>query len=351
MIVGTMWSIAIRLAERAPLPDPVLRAGIRALISQRLSQIAADDPERAAQQEADFLAHMARAPVAPKPDKANEQHYELPPSFFAQVLGPNKKYSCCYWDQNTPDLATAEANALARTCDHAQLEDGQTILDLGCGWGALSFWIATRYPRTRILAVSNSRAQTEWIREEAQRRNLHNLHVQTADMNDFDAGDSFDRIVSVEMFEHLRNWPAVFGKVARWLKPTGRFLLHVFVHRSVPYEYIPSGPADWMSQYFFTGGMMPSDSLALCCQENLRALQRWRWCGTHYQRTCEAWHDNLQARRQQVRPILESVYGSEASIWEKRWKLFFLACAELFGFRQGREWWVSHYLFAPRHGG
>ncbi len=343
-----MWNLAVQLAETGWVPVPLLRAGIRQLLRARLRQIGASDPEISAERQAAFLQHMASAPIALVPEKANEQHYELPPAFFEKVLGPHRKYSCCYWSAETQTLADAEAEALQRTCDHAQFEDGHSLLDLGCGWGSLSLWIASRYPRSTVLAVSNAQNQIDYLREQASRRNLRNLQAERGDMNDFDPGQRFDRIVSVEMFEHMRNWPRLLRNVRSWLTPGGRFLMHVFVHRSVPYEYSPAGPSDWMSRYFFTGGMMPSDSLPLHCQEDLQIQRQWRWSGRHYARTCDAWLQNFWQNEREILPILKSVYGQNARLWQIRWQLFFLACAELFKYRSGQEWWVSHYLLAPR---
>ena len=342
-------NLAIAWTERGVVPDLLVRPGIRRLLAQRLREIQAGSPADAAALTEAFAAAMRHAPVAPLAHKANEQHYELPPEFFGEVLGRRRKYSACWWPAGVRDLDGAEEAALAATCERARLADGQRILELGCGWGSLTLWMAERYPFARITAVSNSHSQRSHIQREAARRGLHNVEVITCDVAAFEPGVRFDRIVSVEMFEHLRNWPEMFRRVAGWLAPGGRFFLHVFAHRAVPYPFEERDASDWMTRHFFAGGMMPSDDLALRFQDDLALLARWRWDGTHYARTAEAWLANMEARRARVWPILEHTYGREAAgLWWMRWRLFFLACAELFGYADGGEWWVSHYLFAAR---
>jgi cyclopropane-fatty-acyl-phospholipid synthase len=226
------------------------------------------------------------------------------------------------------------------------LRDGQRILELGCGWGSLTLWMAAHYPNARITAVSNSNSQRVHILAEAARRSLHNVTVLTADMNAFETDGRYDRVVSVEMFEHMRNWAELLRRVGNWLVPGGRFFMHVFVHRSVPYAFDVRDASDWMSEHFFSGVMMPSDDLALRFQDDLRCLRRWRWDGTHYEKTANAWLANIDAQRNEVLPILAATYGDDAAgQWLQRWRIFFMACAELFGYNGGQEWWVSHYLF------
>ncbi|MDE2219047.1 MAG: class I SAM-dependent methyltransferase [Gammaproteobacteria bacterium] len=340
---------ALDWAERGRVPDFAIRRGIRALVRQRQRDLRPDDPAAAAALAERFVAGMDAAPVAPLPALANEQHYELPAELFGAILGPHRKYSCCFFRRADATLAEAEAEALQVSCERAGLENGQQVLELGCGWGSLSLWIAARYPDSRITAVSNSHSQRAYIESCAAERGLGNLSVVTCDMNAFDAGREYDRIVSVEMFEHMRNWRVLFSRVARWLRADGRCFVHVFCHRAVPYAYEDQGPGDWMSRHFFSGGMMPSDELPLRFQDELRLQARWRWDGRHYERTANAWLANMDARRALIWPILERSYGAaEAQRWWSRWRIFFMACAELWGHDSGRQWWVSHYLFSRR---
>ena len=337
------------LAERGWLPDGVIRLGIRRLLRQRLRTLALRDTERAAEQVGHLVRDMAAAPLAVLPRKANEQHYELPVEFYRLVLGRYLKYSSgCWREANTgaDDLDEAEAEALRVTCERAQLADGQHVLELGCGWGSLTLWMAERYPRSRIVAVSNSQSQREFITEQAARRGLTNVTVITRDVNELDTrGARFDRVVSVEMFEHLRNWPEAFRRVHLWLAPGGLFFLHVFAHRSTPYLFEVTDRSDWMAAHFFSGGMMPSDELALRVCGGLQPVGRWRWSGMHYRRTAEAWLANLDAHHDEALGVLRRLHGADAQRWLQRWRMFFMACAELFGYAGGQEWWVSHYLF------
>ncbi len=339
-------SLAIQLAESGKLPDVLVRKGIRQLCEKRLQEIVANDCESGMAKLTHFLASMNTADIAPLPELANAQHYEVPAEFFHLCLGQNRKYSSCFWMPNTQTLDDAEALALAQTCQHADLRDGQQILELGCGWGSLSLWMAKNYPNASITGVSNSNSQREYIMATAKERGLSNLNIITADMNVFSAPSTYDRIVSVEMFEHMRNWPTLYSKVASWLKPNGKFFKHIFVHRSTPYAFEVQGDDDWMSQFFFSGGMMPSDDLPLHFQKHLKLAERWRWNGTHYEKTANAWLENMDKNADLITPILIKTYGAQdAEMWRNRWRIFYMACAELFGYRNGQEWWVTHYLF------
>lgn len=339
-------NVAIDWVEQGMVPDAFIRAGIRRLLKQRLREIAVDDIGYAAELNEEFANSLWAAPVAMLTEKANEQHYEVPAEFFARVLGVHRKYSSCWWPAGVNTLDDAERASLESSCEHAGLLDGQDILELGCGWGSLSLWIAKHYPLSRITAVSNSHSQRAYIEAEAARRGFDNLKVLTCNMNDFDGDYHFDRIVSVEMFEHMRNWPELFRRVNGWLRPGGRFFLHVFTHRTTPYLFEERDSSDWMGRHFFSGGMMPSDDLALRFQDDLKLLQRWRWDGTHYQRTANAWLRNMDQQRDAIWPILEQTYGvGNAALWWARWRIFFMSCAELFGYENGQQWLVSQYLF------
>jgi cyclopropane-fatty-acyl-phospholipid synthase len=345
----TTTARAVGWVEQGLVPDRVVRLGIRRLLKERLDEQRVADAEAAGELTQAFVAAMRAAPIALVPEKANEQHYEVPAAFFAQVLGPHLKYSCCHWGEGVQTLAQAEADALRLTCERAGLRDGQQILELGCGWGSLSLWMADRYRGSRVTAVSNSHSQRRHIEREAAARGLENLQVITGDANQFDAeAGRFDRVVSVEMFEHLRNWQAMFARVARWLKSDGRFFMHVFATRGAPYAFIERDASDWMSRHFFSGGMMPADDLALHFQDDLRLARRWRWDGTHYQKTAEAWLRQMDDAHEALMPVMVDTYGDGAEFWWQRWRLFFMSVAELFGHEGGQQWWVGHYLFDKR---
>lgn len=318
---------------------------MRRLCARRREALRALDARRALRP---FVEPPPEGPIAPSPDLPNRQHYELPPAFFRAVLGPRMKYSCGFWQEDTPDLAAAERAALRRTADHADLQGADTLLDLGCGWGSFALWVAQRHPGLRVSALSNSAAQGAFIRRAARERDLGNLEVVTADVGDFAAEGRYDRIVSVEMFEHLQNWPRLLGKLAGWLAPDGRLLVHHFCHRSVPYRFETEGTANWMGRYFFTDGIMPSRGLLQQIDGPLKVERTWLWSGLHYRRTCEAWLSRMDARRERVLSILSGAYGEDARRWFGRWRIFFLACGELFGFDDGTEWGVVHHRMRPR---
>lgn len=330
--------LAIGLAERGLVPLPGLRLGVRRLLSRRLAD-ASDGPSVEA-----FSRELARSPVALVPEKANEQHYELPPAFFETVLGPHLKYSGAWWPDGVRTLAEAEDAMLALTVERAALADGQSILELGCGWGSLTLYMARRFPDARITAVSNSGPQRRFIESRAP----SNVRVITADMNELDLDGRFDRVVSVEMFEHMRNYRELLRRIRSWMHDDGRLFVHVFCHRSLAYPFETEGTDDWMGRHFFTGGIMPSFDLLAHFDDDVEIEDSWAVDGTHYERTARAWRENLEARRDELMPVLRSTYGSEAQRWYHRWRLFFLACEELFGYRHGTEWLVGHYRFRPR---
>jgi cyclopropane-fatty-acyl-phospholipid synthase len=339
---------ATGLAESGFIPDSVIRFGIRRLVEQRRRQVtpASNDPRAGIDS---FVEMMNRSDIAIKTELANEQHYEVPPEFFTEVLGEHRKYSCCYWGDGATTLDAAERAALEICCRRAGIEDGMQVLDLGCGWGSFSLWVAQHYPRASVTAVSNSHAQRHFIEAQVKARGLSNLRVITADMNHFGPDQQFDRIVSIEMFEHMRNYAELFERIAHWLKGDGRFFMHIFCHRIAAYEFVDTGPADWMSRHFFSGGIMPSKDLPLRFQDRMAIVNQWTWDGSEYQKTAEAWLENMDARKDRILPIFEKTYGAgNSQRWWMRWRMFFLAVSEMFGSHDGREWFVGHYLFQPK---
>jgi cyclopropane-fatty-acyl-phospholipid synthase len=343
--VGVAHS-AINWTEAGLVPDSVIRTGIRRLLDRKLKEIKAGDVEHAAAVHRDFVAMMDRSPIALLPDLANEQHYEVPAEFFKLALGQHRKYSCCHWGGDVANLDEAEAAALELTVRRAGIEDGMNVLDLGCGWGSVSLWVAEHFPAAQVTSVSNSKSQHDFITAVARERGIENLQVIVCDMNDFEAPGRYDRIVSVEMFEHMRNYRELFCRVSSWLESDGKFFMHIFTHRTTPYEFIDKGPSDWMSRHFFSGGIMPSAELPLHFPEHLQIASQWRWNGNHYAKTCRAWLENSDARKAEILPLLATTYGkADADRWFMRWRMFFMACEELFRANNGNEWFVSHYLF------
>jgi cyclopropane-fatty-acyl-phospholipid synthase len=336
----------VQLGEAFPWPDPVLRSAIGLLVARTDRRLgsSAEGTDRA------FAEAMSDYPVAIHTADANAQHYELPERFFGLVLGPRRKYSCCLFASSATTLAEAEELALKRAAEHADLRDGQAILELGCGWGSLSLWMAERFRNARITCVSNSHSQRAFILTEAAKRGLNNLTVITADMNDFAIRERFDRVVSVEMFEHMANWQLLLSRMKGWLEPDGRAFIHVFSHAVAPYRFDSDNPADWIARYFFTGGLMPSHGLMHAFPESFTVEQEWRWSGEHYRHTADAWLANFDARAGEIDTILREVYGKESALWHRRWRLFFLATSGLFGHADGTAWGVSHYRLAPTRG-
>ncbi len=342
-------SLLTRWCEAGRIPDSLTRLGIRRLCAQRLREERHGDLEASHERFRRFLDSLRESPIAVHTEAANEQHYELPPAFFQQALGKRLKYSSCFYAKGDESLDQAEEAMLELYGQRAQLQNGQDILELGCGWGSLTLWMAQRFPDSRVTAVSNSAPQREFITAQAREKNLNNLEIITCDVNQLQLDTQFDRCVSIEMFEHMRNYDSLLARIASWLRPQGRLFVHIFCHRELMYPFETEGDDNWMGRYFFTGGQMPAFDTLLYFQSDLLLEEQWRVSGRHYQQTSNHWLENMDRSREQLLPVFAQVYGTEdAQLWLQRWRMFFMACAELFGYDNGNQWGVGHYRFVRR---
>ncbi len=342
----------IKMMEKGHIPDSAIRFGIRKLCKQRLEELSTPDLEEKQFKTEAYRQALISSPLAIHTKDANEQHYELPSDFFLHVLGKNLKYSSCFYRETTKTLDEAEDIALAITCERAQLKDGMRILELGCGWGSLTLYMAKHFPNSKIVAISNSSSQKSFIDGEAAKRNLKNILVLTRDVSQLESlaveFESFDRVVSVEMMEHFKNYQELLGKIADVLVPEGKLFVHIFTHKDYSYPFEVDGEDNWMGKYFFTGGQMPSHQLMYSFQKDLSIDESWQWSGTHYQKTSEDWLKNMDANKEVIMAIFKKTYGDESIEWFNRWRVFFLSCAELFGYEKGQQWGVSHYRFTKK---
>ena len=343
-----MISKLIELAEKGIIPDYFIRQGIVRNCENRLKNENVSNTEKVSLKKQSWIEQMKESPIALVPEKANEQHYEVPPAFFENVLGKHLKYSSGYWPDGVNSLDESEESMLELSFERAQLADGDSILELGCGWGSLTCYMASKLPNSKITAVSNSKDQKEHILNRCKNQGLDNIEVVTADMNDFETESKYDRVVSIEMFEHMRNYKKLLSKVSSWLNDDGKLFIHIFTHQSVVYPFENQGEADWMAREFFSGGMMPSHDLLLHFQDDLIIDDVWSMLGTHYEKTSLAWVNKMDANKDSIMKIFLKTYGDDAKLWFQRWRIFFMSCEKLFGYNNGSEWGVSHYRFNKR---
>jgi len=343
-----MISGAITLAEKNFFPDWLIRLGIRKLMKEKLSELSSIYVSDGYERKKDWVDSMNKSPLAFSPKKANEQHYEVPSKFFQQVSGPRMKYSSCFWDSSTTNLYDAENQMLDITIRRSGIEDGMRVLDLGCGWGSLSIYIAEKLSQCNVVSVSNSQDQGNYILKEVQKKGLTNLSFIKADMNTLHTDITFDRIISVEMFEHMRNYRLLLNKIAGWLKKNGKLFIHIFCHNDYAYPYETNTDSDWMTRYYFTGGMMPSYDLLEYFQDDLDLEKSWKINGNHYRKTCRAWLNTQDKRREKIMEIFQQFYGDEGELWFNRWRIFWMACEELFAYNEGEEWFIGHFLMEKK---
>ncbi len=341
-----MISNAINWVERGLVPDFMIRAGIRHLIKKRLKEEHAFNPGQASKRFHEFLDELKKNDMEIEKEKEKEKKEEGEEEGERGVLGDYAKYSSAYY-QPGDDLSTAERRMLDLYIERAQLADGQQILELGCGWGSLTLFMAEQFPQSQITGVSNSHSQREYIMGQAQERGLENIEIITCDINDLSLEQQFDRIISIEMFEHIRNYQQLLANCSTWLKPDGLMFVHIFCHRFLMYPYEVRGEDDWMSKYFFSGGQMPAQDTFLFFQDDMTVQQRWLLSGQHYEKTSNDWLANMDRHKAEIMPVLQRVYGDDATLWWQRWRIFFMSCAELFGYDDGNQWLVGHYLWAP----
>lgn len=338
-----------KLLESNKIPDSLIRIGIRKLLKQRLQEENKGHTEANQEHLMQLIEELKNSPIAINTEDANEQHYEVPTEFYKYCLGKHLKYSSGYWKKGVTDIDISEKDMLELTCQRAELADGQDVLELGCGWGSLSLFMAAKFPKSNFTVVSNSRTQKIYIDEQAKSRGISNLKVLTKNIKDFKIDAVFDRVVSVEMFEHMRNYRKLMQLVADHLKPHGKLFVHIFTHKEYAYKFEVKDESDWMSKYFFTGGIMPSDDLLLYFNEALSIEKHWHVNGTHYSKTSEAWLANMDKHKMNIMPLFEKTYGKDQALkWWVYWRIFYMACAELWAFNRGEEWIVSHYLFTKK---
>ena len=331
------------LLARGLIPDWILRRGVRSQGKERLNMMNKVDSTK---EYSKFINEASTGNIAVNTDDANNHHYEVDSEFFKYCLGKNLKYSCCFWDENTLDLDAAEDNMLEIYSKRAEITDGMNILDIGCGWGSLSLFLAQKYPKSEITGVSNSSSQKIFIDSVASERNISNLNIITRDINDFRTEEKYDRILSIEMFEHTKNTKKLMNLINDWLNPNGLFFMHVFAHKENPYYFDRDQKNAWMAKYFFTGGMMPNHNLFKDLKSNLEYQKSWILSGEHYERTSNAWLDKMDQNKSKILSLFER--SNSSSVAKRKfhfWRLFYIACAEIFGYDNGNEWVVSHHLF------